>query len=86
EQLPEREARITQGRARGGAVDEEGAMSFVGIDVSKAQLDVAIRPSGGKAKKLALTACMRKLLTVLNAMARSNTPWRLLPMGTQDSC
>jgi transposase len=40
----------------------------------------------GKAKKLALTACMRKLLTVLNAMARSNTPWRLLPMGTQDSC
>ncbi|HEY2746770.1 MAG TPA: IS110 family transposase, partial [Polyangia bacterium] len=42
--------------------------------------------AGGKAKKLALTACMRKLLTVLNAMARSNTPWRLLPMGTQDSC
>jgi transposase len=44
--LPEREARITQGWARGGAVDEESAMSFVGIDVSKAQLDVAIRPSG----------------------------------------
>lgn len=29
----------------------------------------------GKPKKLALTACMRKLLTILNAMARDNTPW-----------
>jgi len=31
----------------------------------------------GKAKKLALTACMRKLLTILNAMVKSRTPWRL---------
>ena len=31
--------------------------------------------AAGKPKKLALTACMRKLLTILNAMARSNTPW-----------
>ena len=30
----------------------------------------------GKAKKLALTACMRKLLTILNAMVKSGTPWR----------
>jgi transposase len=30
----------------------------------------------GKAKKLALTACMRKLLTILNAMAKSGTLWR----------
>jgi transposase len=30
----------------------------------------------GKPKKLALTACMRKLLTILNAMTRTNTPWR----------
>jgi transposase len=29
----------------------------------------------GKAKKCALTACMRKLLTILNAMARDGTPW-----------
>jgi len=29
----------------------------------------------GKPKKLALTACMRKLLCILNAMARTNTPW-----------
>lgn len=30
----------------------------------------------GKPKKLALTACMRKLLTILNAMMRTNTTWR----------
>lgn len=30
----------------------------------------------GKAKKLALTACMRTLLTILNAMVKSRTPWR----------
>ena len=33
--------------------------------------------AAGKAKKVALTACMRKLLTMLNAMARSETPWSL---------
>lgn len=30
----------------------------------------------GKAKKLALTACMRKLLLMLNAIVKSKTPWR----------
>jgi transposase len=30
----------------------------------------------GKEKKVALTACMRKLLVILNAMVRSNQPWR----------
>ena len=29
----------------------------------------------GKPKKLALTACMRKLLTILNAMLKHKTPW-----------
>jgi transposase len=31
--------------------------------------------AAGKPAKLALTACMRKLLTILNAIARSGTPW-----------
>lgn len=31
--------------------------------------------AAGKAKKLALTACMRKLLTILNAMLRDKKPW-----------
>jgi transposase len=32
--------------------------------------------AAGKAKKLALVACMRKLLVTLNAMLRTRTPWR----------
>lgn len=32
--------------------------------------------TAGKPAKVALTACMRKLLTILNAMARSGTPWQ----------
>lgn len=31
--------------------------------------------AAGKPKKVALTACMRKLLTILNAMIRHQTPW-----------
>jgi transposase len=31
----------------------------------------------GKAKKVALTACMRKLLTILNAMAKHQKPWHV---------
>lgn len=33
--------------------------------------------SAGKPKKVALVACMRKLLTILNAMVASNKPWNL---------
>jgi len=36
--------------------------------------------AAGKAKKVALVACMRKLLIILNAMIRSNTHWRM-PLG-----
>jgi transposase len=32
----------------------------------------------GKAKKVTLTACMRKLLTILNAMLKHRTPWRVV--------
>jgi transposase len=31
--------------------------------------------AAGKPKKVALVACMRKLLTILNAMVRSGKPW-----------
>ncbi len=36
--------------------------------------------TAGKAPKVALVACMRKLLTILNAMVRSNSYWRV-PLG-----
>ena len=32
--------------------------------------------AAGKAKKVALTACMHKLLTIMNAMVRDRTPWQ----------
>lgn len=31
--------------------------------------------AAGKAKKVALVACMRKLLTIINAMLKHRTPW-----------
>ena len=30
----------------------------------------------GKEKKVALTACMRKLLVILNSISHTNQPWR----------
>ncbi|HEX9056329.1 MAG TPA: IS110 family transposase [Ktedonobacterales bacterium] len=33
--------------------------------------------AGGKPKKVALTACMHKLLTILNAILRHETPWQM---------
>ncbi|GAI25489.1 unnamed protein product, partial [marine sediment metagenome] len=33
----------------------------------------------GKLEKVALTACMRKLLTMLNAIVRENQPWHSIP-------
>lgn len=35
----------------------------------------------GKSKKLALTACVHKMLVILNALVRDNLPWR-----TSDNC
>jgi transposase len=49
--------------------------------LSATRCNPVIRPfyqrllASGKAKKTALTACMRKLLTILNAMIRTSTPW-----------
>ena len=48
--------------------------------------------AAGKAKKVALVACMRKLLTILNAMLRKNEEWNesiimlLHNFFVQDSC
>lgn len=36
----------------------------------------------GKRFKVVITACMRKLLVILNAMARHNTSWRPMPTST----
>jgi len=41
--------------------------------------------AAGKPKKVALTACMRKLLIMLNAMVRDNATWQPR-LAHQDSC
>lgn len=47
-----------------------------------ARIDPAIREfygrlvAAGKPKKAALTACMRRLLTILAAVPRNRFPWR----------
>ena len=52
--------------------------------------------AAGKVKKVALTACIHKFLTILNAMLKHRTPWqpqevqreknRQGPLDNQDSC
>jgi transposase len=42
--------------------------------------------NAGKAPKVAIVACMRKLLTILNAMLRSKSRWQPdFPLVSQDS-
>ena len=42
--------------------------------------------SAGKAKKVALVACMHKLLTILNAMLKHGTPWSYPALQTSRLC
>ena len=41
--------------------------------------------AAGKHKKVALTACMREMITILNAMLRDQTPWRAEPAQQVDA-
>jgi transposase len=57
--------------------------------ILKAQYDHLVKR--GKEKKVAITACMRKMLTILNAMLRDQQPFRLAATSNncldfQDSC
>ena len=74
------------GRMRGrrtiwGAPARVRAMLYMGA-LSASRHNPVIRDcyqrllAAGKPKKLALTACMRKLLVILNAMLKHHTPWR----------
>ncbi len=42
--------------------------------------------AAGKPKKVALIACARKLLTILNAMLRDRTGWSAPALLPQHSC
>jgi len=47
--------------------------------VIKAQYEQLVKR--GKEKKVAITACMRKMLTILNAMMRDQLPFRAIPIS-----
>jgi transposase len=71
-----------QGKRRvyGGRADVRSVLYMAALSAKKC--NPAIRKfydrliKQGKEKKVALTACMRKLLVILNAMMRTNQPWR----------
>lgn len=70
-------------RVYGGRADVRSVLYMAALSAKK--FNPVIRKfyerliSQGKEKKVALTACMRKLLVILNAMMHSNQPWRVQP-------
>jgi transposase len=66
---------------RGGRAEVRAVLYMA--TVTAAHRNPQIRPlyerllAAGKKPKVALIACARKLLTILNAMMRTNQPWRL---------
>jgi len=73
--------RIWGGRARVRAVLYMGALSATKWNpVIKAFYERLLK--AGKEKKVALTACMRKLLTILNAMIQQQTKWQDISINT----
>lgn len=68
-------------KTKGGRPEVRSALymsALTGIrhnPILKAQYDHLVRR--GKEKKVAITACMRKMLTILNAILRDQQPFRL---------
>lgn len=64
----------------GGRAEVRGALYMAAL--SAIRFNPVIRDfyqrlkAKGKQSKVALVACMRKLLTILNAMLKNNTPWQ----------
>lgn len=65
---------IAAGRAQIRSTLYMAAVSAVRCNAPVKAMYVRLR-AAGKPPKVALTACMRKLLVILNAMVRSNTKW-----------
>jgi transposase len=63
----------------GGRADVRSALYMAALSATRFNPVIATfykrLLKAGKAKKVALTACMRKLLTILNAMARDCSAW-----------
>ena len=67
--------RIWGGRARVRAVLYMATLSAIRCNPAIAAFHARLT-AAGKLPKVAIVACMHKLLTILNAMLRSNSPWR----------
>jgi len=66
---------IWGGRARVRAVLYMAALTGIRFNPVLQEFYRRLTEEAGKKPKVALTACMRKLLTMLNAMARDSQPW-----------
>ena len=66
---------IRGGRARLRAAPYMGALTAARHNPAIREFYLRLL-AAGKPKKVALTACMRKLLTILNSMLKHRTPWR----------
>jgi transposase len=68
---------------RGGRAEVRGVLYMAALSAVRHNATIKacyIRlKAAGKASKVALTACMRKLLVTLNAMVKTQTPWRSKP-------
>lgn len=81
-----------QRRAWGGREKIRPALYMSALSASRSnptlrQFHQRLR-AGGKPNKVALTACMRKLLVILNALVRDAQPWQCtaIPVAPQHSC
>ena len=67
-------------RIKGGRASVRQVLYMAAISATR--FNSVIRPfyqsllKRGKLKKVAIVACMRKLLVILNAMVRTKQPWR----------
>lgn len=71
---------IWGGRADVRAVLYMATLSAIRCNPALREFYARLRAKG-KPGKVALTACMRKFLTILNAMVRTNTPWHETPLA-----
>ena len=77
-----RDSGVFRGRRMiaGGRGSVRAALYMAALTASKHNPVIAVfyqrLLAAGKAKKAALIACMRKLLTILNAIVRNRTPWQ----------
>jgi len=66
------------GRARVRAALYMGALVATRFNPTIGEFYERLLAAGKPKKEVALVACMRKLLTILNALLKHRTPWRLL--------